>query len=74
MSSHAQDMTGPVSYWPHLLGKPVAEAERLIKLERPELTVVIIPHNTSVTREMRDDRVRLFSDKRGNIVKCPRVC
>lgn len=72
-------MTGPDSdngvrnHWPHLLGKPAAEVERAIKLERPELVVVSVSHNAMVTMDMRLDRVRLFSDGSGNVVRSPRV-
>jgi hypothetical protein len=79
MSSRAHEMTGPDSHegvrvhWPHLLGKPAAEVERAIKLERPELVVVPVSHNAMVTMDMRLDRVRLFSDGNGNVVRSPRV-
>lgn len=59
--------------WPHLLGKSVSEVTKTIKEERPELHVVEVPQNSMVTMDMRFDRVRIFSDVNGNVVKPPRV-
>jgi hypothetical protein len=61
------------SHWPHLVGKSVSEVLKTIKEERPELHVVEVPQNSMVTMDMRFDRVRIFSDVYGNVVKPPRV-
>ena len=61
------------SHWPHLLGKSVGEVTKAIKEERPELHVVEVPQNSMVTMDMRFDRVRIFSDVNGNVVKPPRI-
>lgn len=61
------------NHWPHLLGKSVSEVTKTIKEERPELHVVEVPQNSMVTMDMKFDRVRIFSDVNGNVVKPPRV-
>jgi Potato inhibitor I family len=81
MASHAkEDVASDVlhkvderSHWPHLVGKSVSEVLKTIKEERPELHVVEVPQNSMVTMDMRFDRVRIFSDVYGNVVKPPRV-
>ena len=61
------------SHWPHLVGRTVSEVTKTIKEERPELHVVEVPQNSMVTMDMRFDRVRIFSDVYGNVVKPPRI-
>ena len=51
--------------WPELLGLEGEVAQAIIKRENPSLDVVIVLENSSVTKEIRFDRVRVWINKAG---------
>ena len=48
--------------WPHLVGKPVADAVAELKAAHPALKVLPVPSGSMVTMDYRLDRVRVFHD------------
>lgn len=60
--------------WIHLQGLPIDDAVTQLSLSRPDLHVHKVPHGAMVTADFREDRVRVFYDKRtGEVVGTPRV-
>ncbi|CAN0926552.1 Subtilisin inhibitor 1 [Linum grandiflorum] len=61
--------------WPELVGLTAEEAESTIKQEATVagLQVHVIPANSFVTMDFRQDRVRLFVDADGKIARAPRI-
>ena len=59
--------------WSHLVGKQGTEAQEYILKEHPQMQVVIITHNQPVTKDFRTERVRVFVDDSGNVVRPPTV-
>ncbi|KAI8463014.1 MAG: potato inhibitor I family-domain-containing protein [Monoraphidium minutum] len=57
--------------WPELVGQAAGEARAVIEAERPELT--IIPPDTAVTQEYREDRVRIYADNNNRVMRTPKV-
>lgn len=49
------------------------EAEDAIKKRCPHLTVEIIPKGSSVTRDIRDDRVRVYLDENDKVAQPPMI-
>lgn len=60
-------------FWKELVGLTGKEAEDAIKKRCPHLTVEIIPKGSSVTRDIRDDRVRVYLDENGKVAQPPRI-
>jgi Potato inhibitor I family len=59
--------------WPELVGKPEAEAIRVVSSERPDIpTVVAVPHTTEEGTEVNIGRVRLFV-KDGLVDTVPKI-
>ncbi len=68
---HASD--GPNSF-PDLIGVDGASAIAQIRERRPDLsTVVAVREGSMVTQDVRRDRVRVFVDGDGAVVRTPRV-
>jgi hypothetical protein len=61
------------SHWPHLVGKRGKSAQDIILSQRPELDVVVLPHDSTRTSDFRPDRVRIFVDGKGRVMYPPRV-
>ena len=61
--------------WPDkiLKGMDGKEAEREIKNINPTLETHILPQDTIVTEDYREDRVRIFVDTNGKVVKQPQI-
>ncbi|KIZ04596.1 hypothetical protein MNEG_3361 [Monoraphidium neglectum] len=54
-----------------MVGKRVQVAKLAIKSERPDLIVQVVPPDSAVTMEFRDDRVRLYADYQAIVTKVP---
>ncbi|KAH7285683.1 hypothetical protein KP509_33G040800 [Ceratopteris richardii] len=65
--------TGPPKSWPQLVGLPGEEAKCKILEKGPELTVVILPEGSGVTKDFRVNRVRIFVDDNGIVTKAPHI-
>uniref|UniRef100_A0A7N0RHH3 Uncharacterized protein n=1 Tax=Kalanchoe fedtschenkoi TaxID=63787 RepID=A0A7N0RHH3_KALFE len=59
--------------WPELVGTPAGEAERKVKEEMKGARIVVVPPDTFVNADYRTDRVRLYVDDAGNVVRPPRI-
>ncbi|KAK2143068.1 hypothetical protein LSH36_881g03000 [Paralvinella palmiformis] len=60
--------------WPELVGKDGNEAKEIIEKERPDLKQVhIIPINSPVTMDFRQDRVRIVTNQDGTVAVPPCV-
>jgi len=69
-----RNLEGKVAVWPDVVGEDGEAACAEIRSQRPDLKIVAaIPENAPVTRDMRFDRVRVFVDEEGKVVKPPRV-
>ena len=70
----SEGSTSSAERWGHLVGKKGSEAQEYIKKERPDLqNVVIVSSNMPVTMDFSKDRVRVFVDDSGNVVRTPIV-
>jgi hypothetical protein len=47
------------------------QAEALTKAAHPNKTVHVVPENSMVTMDFREDRVRIFVDGEGKVVSAP---
>ena len=60
--------------WEELVGATGEEAKQQIEEERSDLErVEVIPEGAPVTRDFRIDRVRIFVDAEGRVVRIPKV-
>lgn len=60
--------------WPEVVGLASEEAENKIKREAAAGTKIhVVPSNSFVTTDFRMDRVRIFIDSSGKVVKPPRI-
>lgn len=66
MSSYPKD-------WPGLVGHPGAEAKAQLEKELPDMTVQLVEFGMMVTMDYREDRIRIYLDEEGNVMKPPRV-
>ncbi|OMO97063.1 Proteinase inhibitor I13, potato inhibitor I [Corchorus capsularis] len=48
-------------------------AKATIEKERPDVNVIVLPEGSSVTRDLRFDRVRVFVNQQNQVVQVPRV-
>ena len=58
--------------WPHLVGQLGTAAIETIKTERPDLHVQLVGPGQMTTMDFRLDRVRVYVDDAGNVVRPPR--
>ncbi|XP_077862462.1 uncharacterized protein LOC144344258 [Saccoglossus kowalevskii] len=58
--------------WPELVGKTVEEATVKIKEDCPDVQVQVIPHDSMVTMDFREDRVRIFVENQ-KVQRPPRI-
>lgn len=62
-----------LSKWHHLVGKEGIEVVTTIKEEHPDFQVVIVKDGMMVTQDFRLDRVRIWVDENGKVLRVPRV-
>eukprot|EP00511_Aplanochytrium_stocchinoi_P006399 CAMPEP_0204825748 /NCGR_PEP_ID=MMETSP1346-20131115/3560_1 /ASSEMBLY_ACC=CAM_ASM_000771 /TAXON_ID=215587 /ORGANISM="Aplanochytrium stocchinoi, Strain GSBS06" /LENGTH=137 /DNA_ID=CAMNT_0051953471 /DNA_START=258 /DNA_END=671 /DNA_ORIENTATION=+ len=73
MEKNANSKT-PKTLWPATLGLPGTEAVNVIKQERDDLSSVdIIPEGSMCTMDYREDRVRVFVDESGKVLRIPQI-
>ena len=65
----------PRKKWPELVGKTGEEAKQeILKTGGAGLTkVIILPEDSMYTEDYREDRVRIFVDASGKVVRPPMV-
>lgn len=61
--------------WPELVGKSAQEAKSIIEKESQGnvTTIQIIPKDSMVTMDYREDRVRIFEDENHIVVNPPMI-
>ncbi|GMH98476.1 hypothetical protein TrVE_jg6081 [Triparma verrucosa] len=65
---------GKISKWPETVGLDGVEAAEYIQKSRPDMKIVTVMGERDImTRDMRFDRVRIFVDDEGKVVKAPRI-
>ena len=72
----APDGDGAEKAWEKLVGRPVDEAVKAIEADAPKLgieNVVAISADSMVTMDFRMDRVRVFHDASGTVVRAPKT-
>ncbi|XP_044504272.1 subtilisin inhibitor-like [Mangifera indica] len=59
--------------WPELVGLTADEAEKKIKEERPAVQVQVVPSNSIVTMDFKQNRVRLYVDSSRKVERAPKI-
>ena len=57
--------------WPEVVGQTGEEAEQAIKAQFPDITTQILPEDSMVTMDFNEQRVRIFVNNAGKVVKAP---
>ncbi|KAL3849943.1 hypothetical protein ACJIZ3_011825 [Penstemon smallii] len=59
--------------WPELVGAKGEAAAAVIERENPHVNAIVLKDGTPVTRDFRCDRVWVWVDKHGIVVRPPRI-
>jgi hypothetical protein len=51
---------GKKTSWPEVVGMPTDEAENIIRKDKPDATIIILPEDSPVFLDLRTDRVHVF--------------
>lgn len=70
MSASASSKDPPTSF-PTLNGLEGEEARKIIEKEFPSLSVQVVPEDSMVTMDFREDRVRIFVNASGKVARVP---
>jgi hypothetical protein len=62
-----------LSKWSHLVGKDGNEVLNTIKEEHPDFQVIIVKDGMMVTQDYRLDRIRIWVDGNGMVLRAPRA-
>ncbi|KAH1063252.1 hypothetical protein J1N35_028239 [Gossypium stocksii] len=57
--------------WPELVGKDGEAAKTTIERENPNVHAIVLLDGTPVSLDFRCDRVRVFVDSNGHVVRPP---
>lgn len=64
----------PKTSWPELVGVDGEAAKATVEKENTDLSqVVVIPADSMVTMDYREDRVRIFVDEEGKVARAPSI-
>lgn len=61
------------SSWPELVGKNGEVAAAIIEKENPCVHAIVLLEGTPVTKDYRIDRVRVWVNKKGKVIRVPRI-
>lgn len=61
------------SSWPELVGKNGEVAAAIIEKENPCVHAIVLLEGTPVTQDYRIDRVRVWVNKKGKVIRVPRI-
>jgi len=72
-SSKTTNNNNPDGPWPECVGMGGEDCVRLIEANAPDLkgNVFVVPHDSMVTMDYREDRVRVWIDENGIVAKPP---
>ncbi|KAJ4835286.1 hypothetical protein Tsubulata_002807 [Turnera subulata] len=59
--------------WPELVGVTAEEAGEKIKQEKPGAQIQVVPPDSFVTMDFRQNRVRLYVDSSGKVARAPMI-
>ncbi|CAA0828027.1 Serine protease inhibitor- potato inhibitor I-type family protein [Striga hermonthica] len=59
--------------WPELVGRYGEHAEKVIESENKKVDAIVLRDGTPVTRDFRCDRVWVWVDDRGVVVRPPTI-
>ena len=59
--------------WPELVGKKGEEARNIIKRTNSRYEPIVVPQGSMITHDVKPNRVRIFVDREGTVVKAPLV-
>ncbi|KAF5193067.1 Proteinase inhibitor [Thalictrum thalictroides] len=59
--------------WPELIGYDGEVAARRIEKENPLVNAIVLLEGTPVTKDFRCDRVWVWINKQGKVVRTPRI-
>jgi len=60
-------------YWPDVVGQTWFEAETRIRKQYPNITIQVLPQQTYVQKDFSPDRVQIYIDGEGKVVKPPSI-
>ncbi|KAK2176228.1 hypothetical protein NP493_675g03095 [Ridgeia piscesae] len=60
-------------FWPELVGQSWFEAEGVIRRQFPNITVQVLPAVTSIQKTFSPDRVTIFVNSEGRVVRVPKI-
>jgi len=60
-------------YWPDVVGQMWYEAETRIRKQFPNITIQVMRQGTYVQKDFSPDRVQIFIDGEGKVVKAPSI-
>jgi hypothetical protein len=58
--------------WPELIGLSGEAAKTRLEEENPGKEVDVVPDGSMVTMDYREDRIRIYTDGEGKVVKAPK--
>ncbi|CAA0828026.1 Serine protease inhibitor- potato inhibitor I-type family protein [Striga hermonthica] len=59
--------------WPELVGRNGADAEKVIESENTRVNAIVVREGTPVIQDFRCDRVWVWVDGRGVVVRAPTI-
>ncbi|KAE8676220.1 Inhibitor of trypsin and hageman factor [Hibiscus syriacus] len=59
--------------WPELVGTNGESAKTTIENENPDVAAIVLLDGTQVTTDFRCDRVWVWVDRNGQVVRAPRI-
>ncbi|XP_020600240.1 subtilisin inhibitor-like [Phalaenopsis equestris] len=65
--------TSALTSWPDVVGLPAEEAERRIKEDNPKLRLQVVGPDGCVTADFVTDRVWIFVDSEGKVIRTPTI-
>ncbi|KAI3857788.1 hypothetical protein MKX03_033916 [Papaver bracteatum] len=61
------------SSWPELVGYNGETAARIIERQNHNVNAIVLPDGTVTTQEVRCDRVWVWVDKAGKVIRTPKI-
>ncbi|KAI0226819.1 hypothetical protein LSAT2_022691 [Lamellibrachia satsuma] len=73
-----QDVPGSIQkleagFWPELVGQTWFEAENVIRRQFPNITVQVLPVSTCIQKKFSPNRVKIFVNAEGRVVRVPKI-
>lgn len=59
--------------WPELVGADINQAKEEILKTHPDFKVFFVPEGSMTTKDLRQDRVRIFHNAENKVISIPKV-